>query len=112
MKEKVYCPALHQDVRISRKGWDHLVSGTSSRRRNIKDKHLRLTLLKSANYVIKNAEFPAISNRNGVKYIGLKARVNNNGMNAFIKVLLKQDKQGKFYFYSVMKAKKGRLSQV
>jgi hypothetical protein len=103
MKEKTFCTILNNEIRISRKGWDHLVSGSKSKRRKIKDKHLRLSLLKEAKYIIKNPKKMFVSKKNSTNYILLEGDVTYGKSKGKIKVLLKQDKQKNYYFYSVMK---------
>lgn len=103
MKETTYCKILNKEVRISRKGWDHLIGGRN-KKRNIKDKHLRLSLLKYAKYVIRKADKVSIIRKNGEEYTVLMAKALVRGKKGIkIKVILKKDKQGKYFFYSVMK---------
>jgi len=99
MKEKTYCKALRAEVRITRKGWDHLVFGNTKRRRKSKDKYSRFDLLKLAKYTIKNAEKFTLSVQHGQTYFVLEM----NKKKYLIRVLIKKDGRSEYYFYSVMK---------
>lgn len=93
-----YSPALKQQIRISRKGWDHIFKGTRSKKRSLKDKRRRLLLLKSAGYIIRSAHSFCITKRGNESYFVLEGRANGED----VKVILKKDKDGKYYLYSIM----------
>jgi len=103
MKEITYCPILKKEVKITRKGWDHLVSGSKSRKRKISDKIYRFNLLKAAKYTIKNATVKGKEKRNNTEYTFVESTFKSGNNNQGIKVILKQDKQRNYYLYSVMK---------
>lgn len=99
MKEKTYCKIMDEEIRISRKAWDHLVS-----RRTIRDKHSRMMLLKPAKHLLKNAKEYSTKQKNGVEYTEIKGEVKLNNRKCNIKLLLKKDLKGKYYLFSIMKA--------
>jgi hypothetical protein len=99
MKEKTYSSALNSEVKITRKGWDHIEKGTSNKPRNPKDRISRFQLLRIAKYTIKNSKEFEISTRDNHKYYVLSSKSNKFE----VKVLLKKDLKGIYYFYSVMK---------
>lgn len=103
MKEDTFCPILNRKIRITRKGWNHLISGSRSRRRSIKDKRLRLLLLKPAKYIINNSKKTYITKKNGINYVVLEGETTKGRVKSNIRVLLKSDKKGNLYFYSAMK---------
>lgn len=98
MKETTFCPILKCNIEITRKGWDHLISGGTGRKRGMKDKINRLNLLKAAKYLIKKPTKSYIENKYGIDYTILEG----NFQNKKIKVILKKDVKGKYYFFSVM----------
>ena len=99
-KQKNFSPTLKQEIHITRKGWDHLISGSKSRKRNVRDKHRRLNLLKQARYVILNAKsFKQEVRGEGTFYI---LELKPPGQKYKVKVIIKKDKLGKYFFYSVM----------
>jgi hypothetical protein len=102
MKEGTFCSVLNKQVQISRKGWDHIING-GARKRNTRDKYMRLQLLKPARYVIRRPASQLTYKRNGISYIQLTGRTELGRIKTGIKVILKKDKQGKLYFFSVMK---------
>jgi hypothetical protein len=99
MKERTYCKALKTEVHITRKGWDHIAKGTHSKPRKVKDRINRFQLLKLAKLLIKTAEEFVIVDKHNNRYYLLEFK----SRKSIIKVLLKKDSEGKFYFYSVMK---------
>jgi len=99
MKERTYCKALKAEVRITRKGWDHLSEGTNAKRRTYKDRNSRFQLLKLVKYTIKNSEKFRTEVKHNQKYYVLELLMKKYKL----RVLLKKDLAGKFYFYSVMK---------
>lgn len=98
MKEKTYCKALKAEVKITRKGWDHLITG-GIQKRTAKDKHNRFQLLKFAKVIIKTANTFSMNQKHSNRYYLLESKNKKNT----IKVLLKKDKNNSYYFYSVMK---------
>jgi hypothetical protein len=102
MKEVTKCPLFEKPVRISKKGWDHIYSGSRSRKRNIKDKHRKFLLLKAAKKLIKEARQVTVEKKNGTKYFILEEKVLIQNKSQKVKVLLKEDKKGNKYFFSVM----------
>jgi hypothetical protein len=93
-----YCMALKQPIRISRKGWDHIFKGTNSKKRNLRDKRRRLLLLKSAGYIIRSASSFQVTKRGSESYFVLDGKANGES----VRVILKRDKDGRYYLYSVM----------
>lgn len=102
MNETTFSKALNSNVRVTRQGWNHLISGSKSRRRNIRDKHLRLTLLKPAKFIIKNEPDVTITRNNNIEYATILGVVRNGSKQTKVKVVLKKDKKGKWFFFSVM----------
>ncbi len=98
-KEKTYSPALKSKILITKKGWDHIKKGSKTRKRRASDKHNKFNLLKLAKYIIKTVKQYEIENRNNEKYFVLKISKDKDE----IRVLIKEDKKGNKYFYSVMK---------
>lgn len=99
--EVTYCKVLGKNVKITRKGWDHLTSGNKSRRRKIKDKINRLNMLKDAKYIVRNAKKYSLNIKNNTKYFVLESEKGKR--KHVIKVILKEDKKGNLYFFSVMR---------
>ena len=107
MKEKTFSPALKSLIRITKKGWEHISSGSKSRHRNEKDKANRFNLLKVAKYIINNSNVYFVSYKNKEKYFILEDKVvitlNNKKKLTKVKVIIKEDRLGNKYFYSVKK---------
>lgn len=99
MKEKTYSTALKSEVRITRKGWDHLNRGSRSSGRKVQDRYNKFNLLKIAKYIIKTSKTFDITFRDNEKYFIMKLRQKK----IEIRVLIKEDSYGRKYFYSVMK---------
>lgn len=90
-------------MKVTRKGWDHLISGSSGRRRNIRDKHSRLMLLKPAKHIIKTSKTVTTEKKNGQTFYVLEEVVRVGTQKRKVRVILKKDKVGNYTFYSVMK---------
>lgn len=102
MKEKTICVALGREVKVTRKGWDHITHGTRSKYRSIKDKVNRLKYIKHAKFIIKNAKTAQVRVENGVRAYSLSEALIVNGKKKIIKVILKEDRKNHLVFYSVM----------
>lgn len=101
MREKTYNRALNAEIKITRKGWDHIVRGSKNTRRTQRDKFNKFKLLKDAKRIIKLAKIFEISVREEERYYVLKETKKKK--NSEIRVILKKDKEGRYYFYTVMK---------
>ena len=99
-KTKTYSKALKGEVAITRKGWNHLRSGSKSKRRSISDKIRRLGLLKQARYVIEHATTFTVGTKATEKHFILQLSL--PGKKQKVKVIIKKDKKGRYYFFSVM----------
>ncbi len=98
MREKTYSPTLKKEIKITRKGWDHLFRGSKMKRRNLENKLHKLSLLKSAKHVIKNTTSYWTEKKDKTKYLILKGTFEQKR----IRVILKKGKDGNLLFYSVM----------
>lgn len=99
MHEKTYSKALKTNIRITRKGWDHIKSGSKIRKRKIKDKYSRFQLLKLAKFIIKNSSAYEISYKDKQKYYVMRYKLKREE----ITVLIKDDQYGNKYLFSVFK---------
>lgn len=100
---KTFCPALKTEIRVSLKGWNHLL-GTGSHKRQTKDIIRRLKLLRLARKVIEAADTTSrISNRHKKSFYVLEKTIGEKK----IRVVLIEDRLGNKIFYSVMDKKKG-----
>lgn len=99
MREETYSPALKTKVYITRKGWDHLIKGRSSRKRVIKDRINRLQLLRAAKHVIKTSQNKESTRNNDHEYIALHGVFQKQA----IRVIIRKAKGGRPIFFSVMK---------
>lgn len=100
---KTFCPVLKSEIRVSLKGWNHLL-GTSSHKRQTKDIIRRLKLLRLARKVIEAADTTSKrSNRHKKSFYVLEKTIGEKK----IRVILVEDRLGNKIFYSVMDKKKG-----
>lgn len=103
LKEKTYCPAFKQEVRISLKGWKHISGSTGSKKRSFLDTQRRLKLLPYAKKIISESSLVQnITTKNKRKYYALEAMVSPSKK---VRVVLIEDKLGNKIFYSVMDKK-------
>ena len=114
-KEKTYCPALKSYIRISLKGWNHLVGNAKYKKRTYSDVYRRLKLLPQAKKIIKTSTtIQNIFLKNNKKYYALEAILpvteKNKTTLRKIRVIIEEDKQEKKVFLSVMDKKTKRLT--
>jgi hypothetical protein len=106
MREKTYCKALETEIKITRKGWDHLTFGSNKRNRSRKDQVQKYQLMPLAKYVIKHASVATVTRRSDKVYYELNYKVKTKRNNKYIylavRVLIKKNKFGELSFYSVM----------
>jgi len=102
MKEKTYCPALGRDIEITWNGWNHLAIGSNKRKRRIKDRINKLSLLKAAKYVIKSGKLSQEKHPTDKRIIVLEGRFPGK-KSLDIRVILKKDLANRVIFFSVMK---------
>ena len=110
-KKNTFCPALNCYVRISLKGWNHLVGNSKFKKRTFSDKYRRLKLIPYAEEIItKSTTIQSIDVIKGKKYYVLQAmiRIDIKGEEHMkkVKVVIIEDKKGEKIFYSVMTKKK------
>lgn len=98
MKEKTFCKALKTEIKITRKGWDHIITG-GVQKRSPQDSNNKFQLLKVAKLIIKLEASYSITVKNKESYYCIEKQTRKY----LVRVLLKKDSQGKYYFYSVMK---------
>lgn len=103
MKEKTYCGSLKQEVLITKEGWNHIIKGSSRRRRHVKDLVNKLKLLKAAKYIIKASDQCKVDKRKDGTYIMLEGTVSSMQRQK-IRVILKKKEKGDYNFYSVMQS--------
>jgi len=106
-KKPPYSPALKSTVRISRKGWNHLIGATGYKKRVVDDVYRRLKLLPYADEIIKTSTtIQNIITKKKIKYYALEAvvEVEQDGKKSprKVRVIIQQDKSGQFVFLSVM----------
>lgn len=99
MKEKTYCPALKREVKVTRKGWDHITSRSHGHRRSAKDVINRLQLLKEAKFIIKHNTDYTIDKRDSTIFYVLQKESGKSST----RVILRPIGDGKVIFYSVMR---------
>lgn len=101
---KTFCPVLNTEIRVSLKGWNHLMGGHGSHKRQTKDVVRRLKLLRLAKKVIEAADATSkLSNRHNKSFCVLEKTIGEKK----IRVVLVEDQLGNKIFYSVMDKKKG-----
>lgn len=103
MSEKTYCKVLGKEVKITRKGWDHIIGGKYSKKRSVKERINKLSLLKYAKFVIKSSQNLSFHKREDEMYMVLSENYKIGRRVFLIKVLIKRDLKHDFCFYSVMK---------
>jgi hypothetical protein len=101
-----YCPALKTTVRVSLKGWNHII-GQGVKKRNPDDVFRRLNLLPHAKSIIEESH--TIQNRvvkNGRTFYILEAIVNDverrKVVTKKVRVILIEDREKNKIFLSVM----------
>lgn len=106
-----YCPALKQTVRVSLKGWNHIVGQSGSKRRNPSDVFRRLNLLIHAKQIIESSH--TIQNKRlkekgnqKILFYTLEAIVNDLEKGKIVekkvRVILIEDQKKEKIFLSVM----------
>jgi hypothetical protein len=93
-KEKVYCPALKCNIRISEAGLKHL----SEKARYPKDKLYRLKIFPLTPIVIQKGKHIETRKENEVFRHSIEARIKDR----IIRVIVQEDNQGNMSFYSIM----------
>ena len=111
MKQKCFCPAFNEYIKITWKGWNHIVGNKNSTKRLWADVYRRLKLLPLAREIIENSTtIQNIDNRNGTVFFILEAMklVTENGTKQWrkVRVILVGDKEGRKVFLSVMDKKR------
>lgn len=115
-KNPSYCPAFKARIKISRKGWYHLVGGKSYTKRSFPDVMRRLYLLPKAKEIIeKSTTIQDVEKRYGRTFYALEAIVEvkekNKKASRKVRVILIEDKKGNKTFYSVMDRKRRNQSK-
>lgn len=109
-KMKTYSPAFKSEVRVSLKGWRHLIGAAKEKKRSTLDLYRRLMLLKYAKEIIKESTtIQNIITKRGRIYYALEAvktvRESGIDMPRKIRVIVVEDLKGNKIFYSVMDKK-------
>jgi hypothetical protein len=109
-KTSSFCPAFNCNVKISLKGWRHLVGSTGNTKRTLCDSYRRLMLLPYAQQITEmSTTIQNVSTKNGTTYYCLEAVINvsENGKTGLrkVRVIYFDDKKGNKTFLSVMDKK-------
>lgn len=99
---KVYSPFLESEVSFNSKGWNHILWKGKSRRTS-KEIFRRLSQMENAVKIISIATTVQekeliVQSEFSLTFLGFIAIINDQKL----KVILRKDSEGGFYFYSVM----------
>lgn len=105
-----FSPALKNKIKVTLKGWYHIVGGTGNKKRPMADVVRRLYLLPYAKEIIeKSTTIQNIEKRHDRTFYTLEAmvEVEEKGKKAprRVRVILIEDKKGNKIFYSIMDIK-------
>lgn len=106
-KSPSFAPAFNQKIKVSNKGWHHLLGSSGNKKRAFQDTHRRLGLLPYAKDIVeKSTTIQNVVIRNNITYYALEAMVNVkiDGTTELrkVRVIFVEDKLGNKIFYSVM----------